>query len=250
MAEAGDRRGISVVDKAQRGEVAIEESPPAALPARAEREAILSRARALVASQSVSDPVRQGNSAARVVQSTRSGASTGQLALRRQVPAEPALPVGQRVRLQMFCSAASIGYIGNGLEYKGEVQLVGAELPSRGNGGDKNAPLLRCYTYIGALREWNCPVCRVAHAGVEAFGCACACFSDVLHCGGRVDGGNVYCACGEYGQPEFRSVSSLPVRGHASANAPAAPLRRGGQRMHLLTGPPQAPQPLLPRCLR
>jgi hypothetical protein len=69
------------------------------------------------------------------------------------------------------------------------------------------------------LREWNCPVCRAAPAGVEAFGCACACFSDVLHCGGRA-GRKVYCTCGGFGKPIFRRVPTLSVRDHASAHAP------------------------------
>jgi hypothetical protein len=148
----------------------------------------------------------------------------------------------------MFCSAAGVAYVGIGLEHNGEVQVVSAELPSGGNGGGSAAPVLQAYTYIGALREWNCPVCRLAPAGVEAFGCACACFSDVLHCGGRSNG-SVHCACGGFGEPNFRRVPSLSVRGHASARPPVNPLRRGGTAL-LLIGPPQAPQPLLPRCLR
>jgi len=149
----------------------------------------------------------------------------------------------------MFCSAAGIAFIAIGLEHNSHVQLVGSESPSGGNRAGDAVPIIRAYTYIGALREWNCPVCRLAPAGVEAFGCACACFSDVLHCGGRA-GGNVYCACGAFGEPNFRRVPSLSVRGHALPSPPAAPLRRGGPPMHLLTGPPQAPKPLLPHCLR
>jgi hypothetical protein len=148
----------------------------------------------------------------------------------------------------MFCSGTGIAYIGIGLEHNGQVQLIGSELPPTGSRGGDEAPVLRAYTYIGALRKWNCPVCRAAPAGVEAFGCACACFSDVLHCGGR-SSGNVYCACGNFGQPQFERVPSLPVRGHASPRTPANPLRRSGSAL-LLTRPPQAPQPLLPRCLR
>jgi hypothetical protein len=162
--------------------------------------------------------------------------------------AEPALPPGRRVRLQMYCSGAGIAYVGIGLEHKGEVQLIGAELPSGGNRGGSQAPVLTAYTYIGALREWNCPVCRAAPAGMEAFGCSCACFSDVLHCGGRASE-NVYCACGGFGAPQFERVASLAVRGHASPRTPVKTLQ-GTRSAFLLTRPPQTPQALLPRCLR
>jgi hypothetical protein len=200
----------------------LQTEPRAQLPARAEREAILSRARALVASQSAAQ-VRAPPVAPKV-----------------EGPAPAALPAGQRVRLQMFCSGAGRSFIGIGLERNGLVQLVGRELPAAGN-GTGNAPLARSYTYIGALREWNCPICRAAPAGVEAFGCDCACFSDVLHCGGR-RGSGVYCACGAFSEPNFRLVPSLAVRGHASAHTPTKRL--------LLAGPRQPPQALLPRCLR
>ena len=192
----------------------------AQLPARAEREAILSRARALVASQSAA-PVPALPTVPKV---------------RKPVPT---LPTGRRVRLQMFCSGADRSFIGIGLERNGLVQLVGHELPAAGNGGG-DAPLAQSYTYMGALREWNCPVCRAAPAGVEAFSCDCACFSDVLHCGGR-RGSGVYCACGAFGEPNFRVVPSLSVRGHASAHTPVK---------RLLAEPRQSPHALLPRCLR
>jgi hypothetical protein len=220
--------------------VVLQEAPPAQLPAPAERARILSQARILVTRQSANLPA------------VRSERKQSALALaadpRAKARAEPALPVGHRVRLQMFCSGTGIAYIGIGLEHNGEVQLIGSELPSAGNRGGSEAPVLRAYTYIGALREWNCPVCRAAPAGVEAFGCACACFSDVLHCGGR-SSGNVYCACGGFGAPQFERVPSLAVRGHASPRTPVNPMRRG-RSAFLLRRPPETPQPLLPRCLR
>jgi hypothetical protein len=227
----------------------LQEAPAAQLPALAEREAILSRARNLVANQSASVAQRRAVGARAVVESTRAAVSTQLASLsRKEGLAERVLPPGQRVRLQMFCSGAGIAYIGIGLEHDGNVQLVGAESPNAGNGRGNAGSLLQAYNYIGALREWNCPVCRRAQAGTEAFGCVCACFSDVLHCGGRA-GGNVHCACGAFGEPDFRRVPSLSVRGHASARAPVNRLRPGRPAL-LLSGPPQEPKPLLPRCLR
>jgi len=220
--------------------VVLQEAPPSHLPALAEREAILSKARALATRQPAGVPA--------VRSAGRQAPAAFPADLQARARVEPALPPGQRVRLQMFCSGTGIAYIGIGLEHNGQVQLIGSELPPTGSRGGDEAPVLRAYTYIGALRKWNCPVCRAAPAGVEAFGCACACFSDVLHCGGR-SSGNVYCACGNFGQPQFERVPSLPVRGHASPRTPANPLRRSGSAL-LLTRPPQAPQPLLPRCLR
>jgi hypothetical protein len=196
---------------------------PPALPSVAAREGILERARAVIAREQ-SAPMARPDAAA--------------------VEAKPPrLPTGRRVRLQMFCSGAGRSFIGIGLERNGTVQLIGAELASaRRDGG--GAPLMRAFTYLGALREWNCPVCRGAPAGVEAFGCDCACFSDVLHCGGRV-GRNVHCACGGFIEARFRRVPSLAVRGHASPRTPTVPL---GPARRLLSAP--APPPLLPRCLR
>jgi hypothetical protein len=217
----------------------VQEAPGAQLPALAEREAILSRARALVSAQS-GVPALPSERTTRDMAAARFSGG--------RVRAEPVLPAGQRVRLQMFCSGSGVAYIGVGLEHKGDVQLVGHELPATGCGGGKEAPVVRAYNFIGALRDWNCPVCGLAPAGAEAFGCACACFSDVLHCGGR-SGGNVHCACGAFGEPDFRRVPSLSVRGHASARGPANPLRRGRPAL-LLSGPPEQAQPLLPRCLR
>jgi hypothetical protein len=226
----------------------LREEPRAQLPERAERETILARARSMAASHSVARP--PGNAAAAVVEAKCSAVAEEVPALsRRQAASEPPLLPGRRVRLQMFCSGSGVAFVGVGLEHEGYVQLIGHEFPQRGDGGGTAAPVRRAYTYIGALRTWDCPACRLAPAGVEAFGCACACFSDVLHCGGRA-GGNVYCACGAFGEPNFRRVPTLSVRGHVSASPPAAPLGRAGPPMQLLTGPPQAPQPLLPRCLR
>jgi hypothetical protein len=236
---AADRRRASIATAIKQHGPIVEEEPHAQLPALAERERILSRARAVVAGQSA-PPVPQSEASYAAPALARFS--------RQQVTGEPALPPSRRVRLQMFCSGVGRGFIGIGLEHNGHVQLVSHESPSGGEGRSADAPVLRAYNYIGALREWNCPVCRLAPAGAEAFGCACACFSDVLHCGGRADG-NVYCACGAFGEANFRRVPSLAVRGHATARTPAAPLRRGGSAL-LLTGPPREPKPLAPRCLR
>jgi hypothetical protein len=218
----------------------LPEAPPSQLPALAEREAILAKARALTTRQSAGLPV---------VQPARNRAPLARAPdTRAMARAEPALPEGHRVRLQMFCSRVGIAYIGIGLEHNGEVQLIGSEGPSAGNRGNSQAPVVRSYTYIGALREWNCPVCRAAPAGLEAFGCSCACFSDVLHCGGRASE-NVYCACGGFGERQFEWVPTLPVRGHASPRTPLNPLRRTRSAV-LLTRAPETPQPLLPHCLR
>jgi len=215
----------------------LQEAPPAQLPALVERERILSQARRLVTRQSSNLPAERKHAPLALAADPRAKAC-----------AEPALPPGQRVRLQMFCSGTGIAYIGIGLEHNGEVQLIGSEPLSTSTRGGSEAPVLRAYAYIGALREWNCPVCRAAPAGVEAFGCACACFSDVLHCGGR-SSANVHCACGGFGAPQFERVPSLAVRGHASPRTPVNSLRRG-RSAYLLTRPLQAPQALLPRCLR
>ena len=197
----------------------LRSEPRAQLPERAQREALLSHARALIAAKPIAP------------------APAMPIAPKVQSVVPPVLPTGQRVRLQMFCSGAGVAFIGIGLERNGVVQLVGHELPGPGNGG--GALPARSYTFAGAVREWNCPVCRAAPAGIEAFCCDCACFSDVLHCGGYA-GHMVYCACGDLGEANFRLVPSLSVRGHATARVPA---------MRLMSRP-LPPPALLPRCLR
>jgi hypothetical protein len=159
----------------------------AALPDKAEREAILSRAHVLAASR----------------------------------------PVAQKVRLPMVCSATGVAFYGIAETEGEQVRLIGHELPDAdGNGAAGHAPLLSSFTFTGvSRREWNCPICRQVPGGVEIWGCSCASYSRVLHCGGR-RGRKVYCACGEVREADFYEVPSLSVTGQSMAapavRAPAA----------------------------
>jgi hypothetical protein len=147
-------------------------------------------------------------------------------------------PAVEKLRAQAVCSATGVHFPAIVVR-KGElVQLVGHEAPGSAGGGVA-AALAGSFTFIGAVREWNCPICRVAPGGVEAFCCECPCYADVLHCGARRGSKMIHCACGDFREANFVAAPAPPVLGHI------ATMQRSAARPLLRRRPA-----LLPRCLR
>ncbi|WP_158920924.1 hypothetical protein [Acidisphaera sp. S103] len=119
-----------------------------------------------------------------------------------QLPALAVTPPARVwARIPMTCSVEGVSFIGLvGRDRNGNAVLTGSELAKRGSARNGGAVNPSAFTFGGAVRDWNCPICGVAPGARDAWGCGsfdCPGMRNVLHCGGRL-GRRVHCACGRF----------------------------------------------------